>query len=156
MTANIIKTKNGRENIPATSFSGLVDRIFQDNLDRFFNEDIMSPGGFPKSPVPVNVRETGTSYELDLVAPGLRKENFKLNVADDMLTVSFEHSEQNNQEDSNWLRREYRMQSFTRSFPLDETVDANKISAKYADGILHLVLPKKENARKISRAIDIQ
>ena len=75
-----------------------------------------------------------------------------------MLTVSFEHKEENNQENENegWLKREYRHQSFSRSFSLDDTIDANKISAKYQDGVLHLSLPKKEGAQKISKNIEIK
>jgi HSP20 family protein len=76
----------------------------------------------------------------------------------ELLTVAFEHNEQNNQQDANqgYLRKEYRMQSFSRSFTLDDTVDANKISATYNDGILQLTLPKKEGAQQLSRTIEIQ
>jgi len=158
MTANIIKRKNGRANLPTpSSFTGLVDQIFQDNLSRFFNDDFWGSDSPAQRPaVPVNVQETDTTYEMELVAPGLKKEDFKLNVVNDMLTVSFEHREENNQENNNWLRQEFRMQSFSRNFNLDDTIDANKISARYEDGILHLTLPKKENAKKISRTINIQ
>jgi HSP20 family protein len=156
MTANIIK-RNGRSNTPApASFTGLVDQIFQDNLNRFFHDDFWGFNGVTQqNNIPVNVRETDKTYEMDLVAPGLSKQDFKLNVANDMLTISFEHKEENNQEEDNWLRREYKMQSFTRSFNLDDTVDADKISAKYYDGILHLTLPKKENAQRISKTIQV-
>jgi len=158
MTANIIKRKNGRSNMPEpTSFSGLVDQIFQDNLSRFFNNDFWGFDGVnQRGNIPVNLRETDKTYEMELVAPGLKKEDFKLNVTNDMLTVSFEHKEENNQENNNWIRQEYKMQSFSRSFNLDDSIDANNITAKYHDGILHLTLPKKESAQKISRTINIQ
>ncbi len=76
----------------------------------------------------------------------------------DVLTMLFEHKEENNQgnEKEGWLRREYTTQSFSRSFNLDDTVDANKINAKYEDGILHLSLIKKEGTQKISRTIEIK
>jgi HSP20 family protein len=106
----------------------------------------------------VNVQETDKSYEMDLVAPGLKKEDFKISVNGDMLTVAFEHKEENNQEnkEEGWLRREFRMQSFSRSFSLDDSVDMNKIAASYKDGLLHLSLPKKEGAQRINRTIEIK
>jgi HSP20 family protein len=154
-----MKRSNGHSNVPATGFSGMVDKIFQDNLSRFFDDGFWGFNGLDRSAnVPVNVRQTDKSYELELVAPGLRKEDFKININGDMLTVSFDHREENNQErkDEGWLRKEYRMRSFSRSFNLDDTVDVNKISAKYSDGILQLSLPVKEGAQPISRTIEIK
>jgi HSP20 family protein len=154
----IMKRNNGNSNMPST-FTGLVDQLFQDNLTRFFTDDFWgSSGGNRSSQVPVNIKETDKTYEMELVAPGLKKEDLKLNVSNDMLTVSFEHKEENNQEneEEGWLKREYRHQSFSRSFSLDDTIDANKISAKYQDGVLHLSLPKKEGAQKISKNIEIK
>ncbi len=152
----IMKRDNGNSNMPST-FTGLVDQLFQDNLTRFFNDDFWGSGSVSRSSqVPVNIKETDKTYEMELVAPGLKKEDLKLNVSNDMLTVSFEHKEENNQENEGWLKREYRHQSFSRSFSLDDTIDANKISAKYLDGVLHLSLPKKEGAQKISKNIEIK
>ena len=154
---SIMKRGNGNSNVP-TTFTGLVDQLFQDNLNRFFNDDFWSPGGANRyTQVPVNIRETDKTYEMELVAPGLKKEDLKLNVSDDMLTISFEHKEENKQESEGegWLKREYRHQSFSRSFNVGDTIDVNKITARYQDGILHLSLPKKEGAQKISRNIQI-
>jgi HSP20 family protein len=88
----------------------------------------------------------------------MRKEDFKLNVTNDLLTISYEQKEEQNEEkaEEGWLRKEYKMQSFSRSFTLDDSVDVNKITASYDNGILHLSLPKKENARRISKTIDIK
>lgn len=156
---NIMKRESGNKNLPANNFSGLVDSIFQDNLSRFFNDDYWGFSGITRSTnIPVNIRETDKTYELQLMAPGLKKEDFKLNINGDMLTVSFEHKEENNEGSKNdgWLRREFRNESFTRTFTLDDTVDANKIDAKYQDGVLLLTLAKKEGAQKISRTIEIK
>ena len=108
--------------------------------------------------VPVNLRETDKTYEMELVAPGLKKEDFKLNVSNDMLTVAFEQKEEQQQVDKSegWLRKDYKMQSFSRSFARDDSVDANKINAVYNNGILHLTLPKKENAQKLSKSIEVK
>ncbi|MBD0333821.1 MAG: Hsp20/alpha crystallin family protein, partial [Chitinophagaceae bacterium] len=105
-----------------------------------------------------NIRETDKSYEIEVMAPGLRKEDFSVSLDSNTLTVSFEHKEENKDENRNegWLRQEYRMQSFSRSFTLDDTVDAEKITASYRDGILHLSLPKKEGAQKVSKTIQIK
>lgn len=155
----LMKRNNGNGNVPATSFSSMVDKIFQDNLSRFFDDDFWGFSGLDRhTNVPVNVRQTDKSYELEVVAPGLRKEDFKINVSGDMLTVSFEQQEHNNQQnkDEGWLRKEYKQRSFSRSFNLDDTVDLNKVEATYRDGILQLSLPIKEGAKPISRTIEIK
>jgi len=154
--ANIMKRANANQ--PAT-FGSVVDQIFQNSLSRFFDDDFRGfdgPGSLMN--VPVNLRETDKSYEMELMAPGLKKNDFQLHVAGDMLTVFFEHKQESKEDDKNegWLRREYRKQSFSRSFNLDDSVDPAKVSARYEDGVLHLSLPKKENAKRISRTIDVQ
>ena len=159
MTTSIIKRNNGASATPARTLSTWVDQLLQDNLNRFFNDDLWGFSGMNHQVnVPVNLRETDKSYEMELVAPGLSKEDFNLNVANDMLTVSFERKEEQSQEnkEEGWLRREYGLQSFTRSFNLGDTVDMNKISAVYNNGILHLTLPKKEAAQRISKTIEIK
>lgn len=159
MTTNIIKQNNGTSTVPARQFNSWVDQLLHDNLNRFFNDDFWGFSGVnQQGNVPVNLRETDKTYEMSLVAPGLRKEDFKLNVIDNLLTISYEQKEeQNNQnKEEGWLRKEYRMQSFSRSFSLDDSVDANKISASYDNGILHLTLPKKESAQRLTKTIEIK
>ena len=145
--------------MPATAFSGMVDKMFHNNLNRLFDDDFWGFSGVSRNVnVPVNLQETDKSYEMEVVAPGLKKEDFKVNVSDDMLTVSFEHQQQQDhqKEDGSWLRREYHKQSFTRTFSLNDTVDAGKISAKYTDGILHLSMPKKPSAQTVTQSIEIK
>lgn len=159
MTTSIIKRNNG--NMPASgrTLGTWVDQMLNENLNRFFNDDFWGFRSIHQQVnVPVNLRETGKSYEMSLVAPGLRKEDFKLNVTNDLLTVTYEHKEEQNQENNQegWLRKEYLMQSFSRSFTLDDTVDVSNISATYDNGILHLTLPKKENAQKLSKTIEVK
>ena len=158
MSTSMMKKQNGNQPAQARPLSSWVDQLFQDNLNRFFHDDPFFPGTQPVSKVPVNLKETDKTYEMELVAPGLKKEDFKLQVSNDSLTVSFDHEEQNNQgrEEEGWIRREYRSQSFSRSFHLDDSVDVNKIEADYNNGILHVCLPKKENAQKISRTISVK
>jgi len=148
---SIIKKENG--NVPA--FGSIVDQIFQNNLSRFFDDASFMSGG-SRAQVPANIRETASGYELDLVAPGLRKEDFKLSLNKDLLTVSYEHSEEAEQKDQEWVRREYMQQSFSRTFNLNDSVDAAKITAIYKDGVLHVALPKKEGSTKLSQVIQVQ
>ena len=159
---NIIKRENGRR--PAT-FGSVVDQIFQNNLDKFFDDDYWSSellrGNQGAGNVPVNIRETDKTYEMELFAPGRVKEDFHLNIEGEMLTVSVESKsdikqEENQNGQNGWFRQEYKKQSFTRSFTLGDSVDSSKITARYENGVLYLQLPKKEHAQKVSRAIEIQ
>jgi HSP20 family protein len=159
MASNIMRRNQRDTGMPSRSLTGWMDQVFQDNLNRFFNDDFWGfTGQEMQGNVPVNLRETDKTYELEVVAPGLRKEDFKLNVNNDTLSVSFERKEENSEEkkEDGYLRKEFRMQSFSRSFHLDDSVDVNKIAASYNNGILQLTLPKKENAQKISRQIEIK
>jgi len=161
--ANIMKKNNGNggavANRSQTPLSGLVDSVINNALSRFFDDDFWGLNDVVSSGrVPVNIRETDKTYEMEVVAPGLKKEDFDVSISDKMLTVSFEHKEENREENKGegYLKQEYRMQSFSRSFTLDDTVDADKISAQYKDGVLHLSLPKKEGAQKITKSIEIK
>jgi HSP20 family protein len=161
--ANIMKSNNGHGGTMATRshmpLGGLVDSVFSNTLRRFFDDDYWGANGIVSSnKVPVNIRETDKTYEMEVVAPGLRKEDFNVNISDNMLTISFEQKQENKEENKSegYLRQEYRMQAFSRSFTLDDTIDADKIGAQYRDGVLHLSLPKKEGAQKITKNIEIK
>lgn len=141
------------------SFGGLVDGVLQNTLNRFFDNEFWSDErGLALNQVPVNIRETDNTFEMEVVAPGLKKDNFTVNMHKNVLTVSFEQKEEDKQEnrDTGYLRHEYRNQSFSRSFTLDDTVAADRITAEYKDGVLHLSLPKKEGAQKISKNIEVK
>jgi len=123
----------------------------------FFDDSFYGTSGLKGGLPPVNVREEDKMYELELYAPGLKKQDFQISVHGDTLTISFERQEnKESSEKKGWVRREYSCQSFNRSFTVDETIDANKISAKYEDGVLRITVPKKENAQRIHREINIQ
>ncbi len=159
MTTSIIKRNNGNIPMPARTVSNWVDQLLNENLNRFFSDDFWGFQGIDQQVnIPVNLRETDKTYEMSLVTPGLRKEDFKLHVSNDLLTVAYEQKEEQNQENKSggWLKKEYKMQSFSRSFTLDDSVDLTKITASYDNGILHLTLPKKETAQKLSRTIEVK
>ena len=156
MTNAIAKKQNGN---PSVTFGNVVDNIFQNSLDRFFDDNFWDvERQLTSGSVPVNVRETDKQYEMDVIAPGCRKEDFNNNISDNLLTISFAHKEQNSEqnEKAGWVRNEYVQRSFSRSFTLDDTVDVDKIRATYTDGILHLSLAKNEKAKKLSRNIEIR
>ena len=84
---------------------------------------------------------------LELAAPGMKKNDFKVGVEDDVLTISAEREETKEENEEMYNRREFTYASFQRKFTLPETIDANKVTAKYEDGVLLLSLPKKPEAQ---------
>ncbi|HSN61432.1 MAG TPA: Hsp20/alpha crystallin family protein [Ferruginibacter sp.] len=109
----------------------------------------------------VNIKETSDNYEVEVAAPGMTKNDFKVELEGNVLTISSERSNQNeeNEEkvDERFLKREFSYQSFQRTFTLkNEVVDIDKIEAKYENGLLHLLIPKKEEVKqKAPRLIQI-
>ena len=108
----------------------------------------------PKPYIPVNITETEAGYSLEVVAPGLEKENFKISLDKDLLTIAAEKKEVEPTGKS--IRREYKFQSFSRSFTLDEKIDGEAISAKYVNGVLTLNLPRKAEVKEATKQISIQ
>jgi Molecular chaperone (small heat shock protein) len=101
----------------------------------------------------VNIAETNDAYELEFNAPGRKKEDFKITVDKDILTVSFEKKDENKDEGKKFVKKEFTLQSFKRSFTLDEKVNADEINAKYEDGLLLLTLPKTEEVKVMPKEI---
>jgi HSP20 family protein len=106
----------------------------------------------------VNITERKEDYLVSMAAPGLKKEDFKIDVEGNMLTISSEKEEENEEKDEKYTRQEYSYSSFERSFTLPDEVNKDKIDAHYQDGVLELVLPKKEEAKKmaISKKIEVK
>lgn len=97
----------------------------------------------------VNIIETADDFRLEMVAPGMKKENFNLEVENDVFTISYDHEDNREGGGHDWKYRthEYNYHSFARSFSLPETIVADKIQAKYQDGILNVVIPKRDDAK---------
>jgi HSP20 family protein len=103
-----------------------------------------------------NVKETDSEYVLELAIPGRKKENFNVEIDNELLTISSEVKNEENKEDDGYTRREFTFSSFKRVFSLPETISMDKINASYEDGILKFVMPKKEEALpKPKRLIEI-
>ena len=129
-------------------------------MDGFWNEDYFKPffndAIFEKNSPAVNVIENGNNFVLELAAPGLGKEDFKVNLEKDLLTVSATRETESETTEVNYRRREFSFSNFERAFKLPKTVDTEKIDAKYENGILFLTLPKMEIAiEKPAREIEI-
>jgi HSP20 family protein len=106
--------------------------------------------------IPVNIQETEGGYILEVVAPGLEKEDFAISLDKNLLTISAERGEEQKADGVKSIRKEYRLQSFSRSFTVDEKIDTEGISAKYVNGILTLNLPRKAEVKEATKQITIQ
>jgi len=96
----------------------------------------------------VNITEHKDEYLVSLAAPGLKKDDFKIAIDGNMLTISSEKEEKKEEKDQKFTRKEYSYSSFSRSFTLPEEINKEKIDARYEDGVLKLSLPRKEEAKK--------
>lgn len=123
-------------------------------LDRFFDGDVMDwntrnfAGNNSTLPA-VNVKENDNEFMIEVAAPGLKKNDFKVNYENGMLTISSERKDEKQEKDGEKVTRcEFSYQSFQRSFSVPgNVVNADKIAAKYEDGILHVALPKREEVK---------
>ena len=133
-------------------------------LDNFFDEllnvnlgNSLSNGSKQTSTLPaVNIFETTDAYHLELNAPGLNKEDFKVNFENELLTISYEKPEEKQSEDFKTVRKEFGLSSFKRTFHVDKNINAENIQAKYENGLLKLWLPKKQEAKQEVKQINIQ
>lgn len=124
-----------------------LNRFFDD----FFTKDLFWNGEnelskFSYKPA-VNIKENDKSFDLELAAPGLDKKDFNVELNEDVLTISFENKVENEVNEENYRRREFSVRSFKRSFTLPESLDGEKIQARYENGILNLSIPKKPEAQ---------
>lgn len=126
----------------------MFDRLFHNNFGLVANDAV--------NHIPaVNVKESETEFRLELAVPGLRKEDFQINIDNGMLTITAERKNETEEKKDHYTRREFNYTSFRRSFRLPETVAQDQIDAKYNEGVLEIVLPKAEEARPKRREIVI-
>ena len=129
-----------------------------DMLDDLFNVDIFSDYPAVESSIPaVNIKETDKAYVIELAAPGLKKEDFEIELDNNVLTISYKKKEEKEEEDVTYTRREFYFTEFKRAFTLPETANLEKINAEYKDGILTVTIEKKEEAQvKPKKKIEIK
>ncbi|MBE8720817.1 Hsp20/alpha crystallin family protein [Sphingobacterium pedocola] len=128
---------------------------FNDVLDSIFNDTFFSDRMVTRVPA-ANISETADHYLVEMAAPGLKKEDFQLNLERNLLSISAEKRNEDREERGNFTKREYSYSSFVRSFTLPESADENGIQATYNDGILAILIPKREEAKTIRRQIEIK
>jgi HSP20 family protein len=149
---NLVRTNgNSFSSIPSLLNDLFMDDWFDSSLRNWRSSGATLPA--------VNVRETNDDFVIEVAAPGMNRDDFKVELDNNLLSISAELEEKNETSDQNrtYNRREFNYQSFQRSFSLPENkVEGAKISAKYKDGILHVTVPKKEEAKiKPARQITV-
>lgn len=142
---NLVRKNNG------VSFPSILDEILKpDWFGGMENLNATVPA--------VNIKETEKDFTIELAAPGKKKEDFNIEVNENVLTISSEikSEKEDKTDDGAYTRREFKYSSFKRAFTLPETINEDKINASYEDGVLKLALPKKEEALpKPKRLIEI-
>ena len=134
---SIVKYNSSLNDFMPTSFSNLIDR--------FFNDSMVRAGGSTFSFVPkVDIMEDEKAFEIHVAVPGMNKEDFKIDLTDNYLTISGERRLTREKKENNFQSIESQYGNFSRSFSLPDNVDAAKIGAKYNNGILELTVPKDE------------
>ena len=119
--------------------SDMVSNIFDNDLGDFFGKRFSDPAA--------NIIESNDAFMLDLAAPGMAKDDFKINLENNILNISAEFEDQKREEGKNYTRKEFYYGSFSRAFTLPKTIDLESIKADYEDGILKITLPKKQDAK---------
>jgi len=124
-------------------------------VESFFNDSFFPAISSFANPIRTDIRENENEYIIEAEIPGVEKDNIKMEVRDNVLTISLEHNEETNEERGNYIRRERKYGSYSRSFNV-ENIKQDEIKAKYSNGILTVVLPKADNIKENVRRIDIQ
>lgn len=149
----IARWNGNKRNLPS------LPNWFDDFWNRnFFDLDNRNFSAVDSTLPSVNVKETEDNYEVEVAAPGMDKKDFHITLDGNLLTISSEKQTNDEQQKGNYTRREFSYQSFQRSFELPkDVVDEQRIEAKYNNGVLHLVIPKKEEAkRKAPKMIEVR
>ena len=143
---------NSKSNQNFPIFSNWLDDIFNRDLPSLFTSNFNTGITLPK----VNIKETSDAFVVEMAVPGLKKSDLHIDIDHQIVSISAEKKEENEQKEENYTRREFGYSSFKRTFALPESVNAEKINASYNEGILSILLPKKEEAKqKPARSIKI-
>ena len=135
------------------SIDNMVDELFN-GLPVVLNDgyNFLTKQGY----VPVNINEVDSGYTVDVIAPGFEKSDFKVNIDNNVLTISAERKTEEKRQTEKQIRKEYSYRSFKRSFTIDDKIDATAIDASYVNGVLKLNLPKKAEVRDAAKDITIK
>lgn len=131
-------------------------KTFNDLFDDFFGSAYASAKTNGSTVPPVNIHETDDAFHVEMVAPGLKREDFKINLEKGLVTISYEKKNEADKTNYKTHRKEFSFNSFKRSFSVDEKINADGIQAKYENGVLSLLFPKKEEVKVSPKEIAIQ
>lgn len=140
---------------PAKQNNGSLMPGFNDAFDSIFNDTFFNDRMTSRVPA-ANISESQDHYHVELAAPGLKKELFKLNLEGNVLSVSVEQSSEQQDNQKSFSKREYSYGSWVRSFTLPESANADQIEAVYSDGILKIDIAKRQEAKAVRRQIEIK
>lgn len=143
----LVKFNRNNERAVMPGVNDIFESIFNDT---FFGDRMVS-----RVPA-VNISETEAAYHIELAAPGLKKEDFKLNLERNVLNISVEQTAETQGNQKNYSKKEFSYSSFVRSFTLPESADYNSIDAAYTDGVLLVTIGKREEAKAVRRQIEIK
>jgi HSP20 family protein len=144
----LVKFNNNKgANALMPGFNDVFESIFNDT---FFNDRLIA-----RVPA-VNISETAENYHLELAAPGLKKQDFKISLDRQVLNISVEQQNESSDEGKRFSKREFSYTSFVRSFTLPDLADHSRIEAAYEDGVLKVDIAKKEEAKMASRQIELK
>ena len=129
-------------------------------LDDLFTDSRLDAPRYENFSIPaVNIREKNTNFVMELAVPGLKKEDFNIEVEDEVLTVSAtvpsDNEETSESKNERFTRREFQYGTFKRTFNLPETINVEDIQAGYSDGVLTITLPKKEEQKALKKMVEI-
>ena len=142
----LVKWRGANDAVPST---------FSNWMEEFFNaNELPRLAGFSGKPA-VNIRETDNSFVLEVAAPGFDKGDFSVNVENDILTISASKETKKEEDEKGYTRREFSYSSFSRSFTLPDSVNADNIKGAYTNGILTVELPKKPEAAKVKKTVKV-
>jgi len=133
--------------------------LFPSLVDEFFGKDLV-PGWFDSetgiTEPSVNIVESKSDFRIEVAAPGLEKEDFRINLQNNVLTISSEKETSKEDDNEKFMRREFSYAQFRRSFSLPDTADSANVKASHKNGVLYITIPKKDEAKgKPSREIVI-
>ena len=126
------------------SLSSWVDNLFESGMGTGFLSNFNTGMTLPA----VNIKENADEFFLEIAVPGMKKSDFNIDVDNKILSISSEREEEHKEKEENYTRREFGYSSFKRTFTLPESIESDKINAKYNDGILKVHLPKREEAKE--------
>lgn len=133
--------------LPILRTSNMLPNI----VDDFFGKDFLTNFFEPQTGISVpavNIVEGKDDFRIEVAAPGLDKDDFKVEMDNNVLSISSEKERKNEINDENYMRREFSYSSFCRTFTMPDSVDADKIKASHKNGILEIVIPKRDEAKQ--------